>query len=638
MTGRLRVLILEDSEDDALLIERELKRGGFEPVTERVQTRAAMRAALERQEWDAVVADHSMPQFTALDGFKLLKEMGLDLPYIIVSGAIGEQVAVDAMRAGVHDYLMKGNLVRLAPAVERELREAETRRQRRDAEAALRQSEERFRGMFERSPTGMAVTDLSGSFGAFVKVNAAFCRMLGYSEDELTRLTITDVTHPDDRAESLRLSGQLRDRAIESFSIEKRYVAKDGNAIWANTTAMLLPGEAGGSVHGLAMVEDVTEDRRAVEAVRESEEKYRDLVERLNDGIVIVQDGVVMLANQRIAEMWSGPAEATIGSPFTDFVHPDEVPKVLDRHKRRMAGEAVPAIYESVLRRRDGSPVPVEFNAGVIPYRGRPADLVIVRDITERKQAEDALAVYQQHLQELVEERTRELGQAQDALVTQAKLAALGRIAGSVAHELRNPLSAIRNAVYYLKRTAGDKLEGKAARHLDIINEQIERSNRVVTVLLDFVRGREAKPVSCRVEGLLAAARRDAELPPTVEVSIDIAPRLPDVWVDPAQLAQVFVNLLDNAGDATQGHGRIMVTVRKAGDRVEVVVSDSGSGIRPEHMARLFEPLFSTKDVGTGLGLAISRDLVEASGGSITAESPPGQGARFTVSLPVASD
>jgi two-component system sensor kinase FixL len=503
---------------------------------------------------------------------------------------------------------------------------------------ALQQSEERFRGMFERSPIGMAVTDLSGSFGAFVKVNAAFCRMLGYSEDELTRLTIGDVTHPDDRAESLRLSGQLRDRAIESFSIEKRYVAKDGNAIWANTTAMLLPSEAGGGTYSLAMVEDVTEDRRAVEAVRESEEKYRSLVERANDGIIIVQDGVVTLANERMAEMWGGPAEATIGSRFTDFVHPDEVPKVLDRHKRRMAGEAVPAIYESVFLRRDGSPVPVELNAGVIPYRGRPADLVIVRDITERKRTEDALAVYQQHLQELVEERTRELGQAQDALVTQAKLAALGRIAGSVAHELRNPLSAIRNAAYYLKRTAGDKLEGKPARHLEIINEQIERSNRVVTVLLDFVRGREAKPVSCRVEELLAAARRDAGLLPTVEVSIDIAPRLPAVRVDPVQLVQVFVNLLDNASDAMKGHGRITVTARTAGDRVEVAVSDSGPGIRPEHMARLFEPLFSTKDVGTGLGLAISRDLVEASGGSIAVESPPGQGARFTVSLLVASD
>ncbi|MEE9247183.1 MAG: response regulator, partial [Dehalococcoidia bacterium] len=139
MTKPLRVLVVEDSEDDALLAVRELRRG-YDPVFERVETGEAMAAALENQAWDIVIADYQMPHFNALDALKLSQQSGLDLPFIIVSGAIGEDMAVEAMKAGAHDYVMKGNLARLAPAVERELREAEVRRERKRAEEALRRS------------------------------------------------------------------------------------------------------------------------------------------------------------------------------------------------------------------------------------------------------------------------------------------------------------------------------------------------------------------------------------------------------------------------------------------------------------------------------------------------------------------
>lgn len=135
----LRVLIVEDSEDDAALLLRELKQGGYDPLYERVDTAAAMIAALERQPWQIVIADYSMPHFNGLDALKLLKERGLDLPFILVSGTIGEDKAVAAMKAGAHDYLMKDNLARLVPAVERELREAEARRRAQETEQTLSQ-------------------------------------------------------------------------------------------------------------------------------------------------------------------------------------------------------------------------------------------------------------------------------------------------------------------------------------------------------------------------------------------------------------------------------------------------------------------------------------------------------------------
>src|SRR3990172_4461328 len=137
MSKPLCLLIIEDSEDDALLLLRELRRGGYGPVFERVETPEAMRSALEKKQWDLVISDYVMPRFSGTAALELLKESGLDLPFIIVSGNIGEDTAVEAMKAGVHDYIIKGNLTRLVPAVERELHEAESRRERKHMEKSI---------------------------------------------------------------------------------------------------------------------------------------------------------------------------------------------------------------------------------------------------------------------------------------------------------------------------------------------------------------------------------------------------------------------------------------------------------------------------------------------------------------------
>jgi len=138
MAKQIRLLIVEDSEDDALLMLRELVRGGFDPLHERVETAEALQAALAGHSWDVIVADYRMPGFGALAALEIVKESGFDLPFIIVSGKIGEDLAVAAMKAGAGNYIMKSNLPRLVPAIERELRDAEERRGRRAAEEALK--------------------------------------------------------------------------------------------------------------------------------------------------------------------------------------------------------------------------------------------------------------------------------------------------------------------------------------------------------------------------------------------------------------------------------------------------------------------------------------------------------------------
>jgi DNA-binding NtrC family response regulator len=178
----LQVLMVEDSEDDALLIIRELKKGGYAPEYERVETASAMLTAMKDKTWDIILSDYKMPHFSGEKAIAVLKETNIDIPVIIVSGTIGEETAVECMRLGAHDYIMKNNLSRLCVAIARELDEANSRSKRKQAEEALRQSEERYRTILDEMEDGYFEVDLAGNF---TFVNDADCRLLGYSREEL---------------------------------------------------------------------------------------------------------------------------------------------------------------------------------------------------------------------------------------------------------------------------------------------------------------------------------------------------------------------------------------------------------------------------------------------------------------------
>jgi len=165
----LRILLVEDNRDDDALIERQLRAGGYDPVLRRVETAEEMRAALHEEGFDAVVADYNLPRFNALEALETLRAAHEDLPFIIVSGGIGEEVAAAAMKAGAHDYVMKDNLKRLVPAIEREIRDAADRLLARQGEEALRESEARYRALVENAPEAIVVLDVDRN--AFVDAN-----------------------------------------------------------------------------------------------------------------------------------------------------------------------------------------------------------------------------------------------------------------------------------------------------------------------------------------------------------------------------------------------------------------------------------------------------------------------------------
>ncbi len=261
MKRPLQVLVIEDSEDDAVLLGIELQRAGYDATCHRVETPEALTAALEGQNWDLVLADYHLPRFDGLAALAMVKEKGLDLPFIIVSGYITEDTAVAAMKAGAHDFVMKDKLARLGPAVERELREADVRRERRRSEEQLK-VEQTFREAIENSvPSGIAVVDLEGKQ---TYVNPAFCTMVGWREEELLGAKPPFAYWPPEEVETISeaLTRVIRGQA-SAGGLELRYCRRYGERF--DVLLQVTPlRDAFGNVKGwVSSVSDITERKRA---------------------------------------------------------------------------------------------------------------------------------------------------------------------------------------------------------------------------------------------------------------------------------------------------------------------------------------------------------------------------------------
>jgi two-component system cell cycle sensor histidine kinase/response regulator CckA len=255
----LRIIHVEDSQDDADLVLLELRRAGFKPTVTRVETVEAMNAALAEKEWDVVISDYSMPKFSGPRAFEVLREHGLDIPFIIVSGTVGEETAVKAMKLGVQDYLLKGQLVRLAPAIERELRDKRDRQARRRAEEGLRVSEKRYRALFEGSP--LATWVLDRETGKFLAVNDAAIDRYGYSRVEFAALTVAEIEMAEEQSDA---AGEARGW---------RHRKKDGGDVFVETRTHEV--EFAGRPALLVLVNDVTARKRAEETLRKTESQLR---------------------------------------------------------------------------------------------------------------------------------------------------------------------------------------------------------------------------------------------------------------------------------------------------------------------------------------------------------------------------
>jgi len=285
MNKPLHCLIVEDSENDTLLVVRQLRSGGYDVTWERVETAEAMRAALGRQPWDVVIADYSMPRFSGLAALELLKASGKGVPFIIVSGTIGEEEAVAAMKAGAHDYIMKGNLARLVPAMERELREAVEWRARRRAEVALQESEQKYRELVEHANSIIMRWTRDGRITFLNEFGQKF---FGYPEAEILGGHVVGTIVPASASDSadLRLLMDQIGAHPEAFaqSINEN-MRRNGERVWVAWTNKPVRDEQGAVKEILSIGSDITEHKQAEEALRESQAFYHSLVEQLPAGV-----------------------------------------------------------------------------------------------------------------------------------------------------------------------------------------------------------------------------------------------------------------------------------------------------------------------------------------------------------------
>jgi len=279
----LRVLLVEDSEDDVALLLGELTRGGFEPAHACVDTPAAMSAALAREPWDIILSDYSMPHFSAPAALALLKDSGLDIPFIIVSGTVGEDLMTAAMNAGANDYVRHENLARLVPAIDRELHAAKVRAARQLAEAALRDAETKYRTLAEQIPAGVHIMALAEEGALTVSVNPQFERMLGFSEAEWMAdpdLWRTQL-HPDDRERVLTEAARLSAPDAEPFIAEYRMLTRDGQVVWLRDETAVVRDPVGRPQYLQSIRLDITERKRAEAELQEANDKLARWVSEL---------------------------------------------------------------------------------------------------------------------------------------------------------------------------------------------------------------------------------------------------------------------------------------------------------------------------------------------------------------------
>jgi len=395
----------------------------------------------------------------------------------------------------------------------------------------------------------------------------------------------------------------------------------------------------------LAEIHDREKDRdQATAALRESEEKYRTLVEHAKDGIVIIQDQRFVYVNPSLVAMSERSREELIGTPFIQHVAEEEVPKLVYYYENRMNGRDSESMYETVFKTKSGQRIYAEVNAALIPYQGRPADLVIIRNVNERKKAEAEIRKLNETLERRVEERTRELASANERLIELDRLKSL--FLASMSHELRTPLNSILGFTGLLLMRMSGTLNDEQVKQLTMVQTSATHLLELINEILDISKiesGRVDLTIDSFPIAEVTSETLKAVTPLAKAKGLDLAAEVPEnlmLQSDRRRVKQVLMNLLGNAIKFSD-QGGVRVEVGTVGDELAVSVSDRGIGIRPEDIKKLFSPfgqvdMSSTKRYeGTGLGLYLCKKILTLLRGTISVRSAYGHGSTFTFVLPM---
>lgn len=494
--------------------------------------------------------------------------------------------------------------------------------ERKRMEEAIRQSEERLRAYIEQA-TDLIFTLDSG--GKVTSVNRAMCEQTGYTAEEFLGKSPLEFVTPEYR-ESIRkaLRKILGGESVEQ--VEAEILSKDGRRIMLEVRGRLLyeEGRLAGTFH---IARDVTERKRIEEILRESEARYRSLFENSRDAIAITTpDGKFVDANQAWLDLFGYSRDEMLMANARD-VYAD--PAERETFRKMIEEKGYVKGYEAKRRKKDGAVMDC-----VVTSAARRADdgrtlsyQTIIRDITDSRRMEEELRRHAEHLEDLVEERTRKLREAE-------RLAAIGETAAMVGHDLRNPLTGISGAAYVLRRMLGREMDEQSKEMLELVERDVEYSNKIINDLLDY-SGEMHLEVSMTDPGALAkAALSLVRIPENIRV-VDLSESKPQMTIDVDKMKRVYVNLIRNGIDAMPNGGTLTISSKVSDGNVEIAFTDTGVGMAEETMKKIWMPLFTTKARGMGFGLSISRRIVEAHGGSVSVESAAGKGSTFIVRLPI---
>jgi PAS domain S-box-containing protein len=687
MSEKESILIVDDNESICRTLRLILEKKGYE-----TETAGTGREAIEKAQarfFNLAFLDIRLPDMAGIELLVHLKEMRPDVAVILVTGHASLKTAVQALNEGASGYITKPLDMDDVVSKARDVLEKQRLviENRRLYQAAQRELAERKRveEALERRAVQLATLNRIGHHVASIldqqkllqRAVDAVQADLGYLraavlllDEETSGLYVAAATDnfweiiPDSYRQPVG-KGAIGIAAETGKTVLVKDASTDSRPYrvgeWFSPSSLSVPINVGGRVIGVVEVEaDVPNafdenDQAALEAMAdqiaiaiENARLYADIEQRqmyLEGVLNAAPDAIVTLdARHRIVE-WNAGAEKlfgyspkeVIGQDVDDIITSPEVFEEAVGFTQTVMGGGEVLPTETIRYRKGGSPVDVIVAGSPIMVEDELIGTVAVyTDITERARMEEALKEYSERLQEMVEQRTRELREAQEQLIRAERLATIGQLGASVGHELRNPLGIISNSVYYLNMKLKDAGE-KVKKHLKIMEEEIAISNKIINDLLGFARGRKPILEKAHLNTMVEEALSRSPMPDNVTVITELGGDLPPLMVDANQIEQVFINLILNAAQAMPDGGRLEIATR-AGDGVIVAeFKDNGCGIPGENLEKIFEPLFTTRAKGIGLGLAVSKQLVEAHRGTIEVDSQVGRGTTFSVTLPISA-
>jgi two-component system cell cycle sensor histidine kinase/response regulator CckA len=627
----LHVLIVEHSRNDAELILHELREAGLRFDHTLAEDKQQFRRALQQEKFDAILSDYRLSNWTGLEALKELRENGQDIPFLLVTGTNGEEAAVECIKQGATDYILKNHISRLPVALKRAIGEKALRDETKQTQTALAESETRARQKFAeldllyRSlPVALAVL---GRDMRFLRVNDEISKFDGIPVSAHIGLTIWEVT-PDfaNAAEGHLRKVFQTGESVSNIELQGGTLQRpDALRKWL-CNFYPLRGEDGAVSAATVMAIDITDRKRAEEALDRSEARNHDLVEHSIYGISrVAADGTFLDVNPAFLSILGCATTESLNALNLRndvFRFPEQHAQLLAscREKGQIHGA------ESEWRRCDGGIVAVRLHLRILSIPDHAGAIeIIAEDVTELRAME------------------RQLRQAQ-------KFDAIGQLAGGIAHDFNNVVGAILGwaELGFDQNRAIPEIADRFAR----IREQAERAAALTRKLLAFARRQVLQPRAVDINAVTSGLVSFLEKVIARDIEIKVITAVVDaVKADPTQLEQVLMNLCLNARDAMPSGGRLLIETEMVelddsycrfypyvapGRYAVLSVSDTGTGMDAETREHVFEPFFTTKEPGksTGMGLATAYGIVKQHGGFIHVYSEPGQGSLFRVYLP----